>query len=176
MTDTFRALCDELLSELVSSARILDRDLIARAYDALAQPEEGVLTDEELDAKWGLPAGTVSSWGQKPPPDVAAAINRQLDRDIAAVIARRPAPEPPAEGEVAWSQIMSDLNGWLTSAADLLEQRHPAPVPVAWCRTDEFTNAMKRGGSFNGWKDPGAGSNKCDMQLFALPLPSGDVE
>ena len=47
------------------------------------------LADEELDAKWGLPAGTVASWGAKPPSDVAAAISRQLDRDIArAVLAR----------------------------------------------------------------------------------------
>jgi len=45
----------------------------------------------------------------------------------------------------------------------------PAPVPVAWCRSDEFANSMNRGGSFNGWKDPGAGANKCDMQLYAIP-------
>jgi hypothetical protein len=48
----------------------------------------------------------------------------------------------------------------------------PAPVPVAWCRSDEFANSMNRGGSFNGWKDPGAGANKCDMQLYAIPLPA----
>ena len=47
----------------------------------------------------------------------------------------------------------------------------PALVPVAWCRSDEFANSMNRGGSFNGWKDPGAGANKCDMQLYAIPLP-----
>jgi len=53
------------------------------------------------------------------------------------------------------------------------------PEPVAWCLSDEFENAMKRGGSFNGWKDPGAGANKCDMQLYAIPLPApqaGEVE
>jgi hypothetical protein len=43
---------------------------------------------------------------------------------------------------------------------------------VAWCRSDEFANSMNRGGSFNGWKDPGAGPNKCDMQLYAIPLPA----
>jgi hypothetical protein len=47
----------------------------------------------------------------------------------------------------------------------------PAPVPVAWCRSDEFANSMNRGGSFSGWKDPGAGANKCDMQLYAIPVP-----
>jgi len=48
----------------------------------------------------------------------------------------------------------------------------PAPEPVAWCKSDEFANSMNRGGSFNGWKDPGAGANKCDMQLYAIPLPA----
>ena len=108
---------------------------------------------------------------------------------IAADRARRPAPEPPAEGEVAelvaaLRQAAQNLTPHpsivpleavrFNRAAELLQRQHPQPVPVAWCRTDEFTNAMKRGGSFNGWKDPGAGSNKCDMQLFALPLPSGE--
>jgi hypothetical protein len=54
-----------------------------------------------------------------------------------------------------------------------------APEPVAWCRSDEFANSMNRGGSFSGWKDPGAGANKCDMQLYAIPLPApqaGEVE
>jgi hypothetical protein len=46
------------------------------------------------------------------------------------------------------------------------------PVPVAWCRSDEFANSINRGGSFNGWMDPGAGANKCDMQLYAIPLPA----
>jgi hypothetical protein len=46
------------------------------------------------------------------------------------------------------------------------------PVPVAWCRSDDFANSMNRGGSFSGWKDPGAGANKCDMQLYAIPLPA----
>jgi hypothetical protein len=51
------------------------------------------------------------------------------------------------------------------------------PVPVAWCRSDEFANSMNRGGSFSGWKDPGAGINKCDMQLYAIPLPqAGEVK
>jgi hypothetical protein len=48
----------------------------------------------------------------------------------------------------------------------------PAPEPVAWCRSDEFVNSMNRGGSFNGWRDPGAGANKCDMRLYAIPLPA----
>jgi len=48
----------------------------------------------------------------------------------------------------------------------------PAPEPVAWCRSDEFANSMNRGCSFNGWRDPGAGANKCDMRLYAIPLPA----
>ena len=57
-------------------------------------------------------------------------------------------------------------------ACSCVEPTPPAPVPVAWCRSDEFANSMNRGGSFNGWKDPGAGANKCDMQLYAIPLPA----
>jgi hypothetical protein len=53
----------------------------------------------------------------------------------------------------------------------------PAVVAVAWCRSDEFTNSMRRGGSFNGWQDPGAGINKCDMRLYAIPpSPAGEVK
>lgn len=161
MTIDFCALCAELVDvwDAAIDQDLLDmHEAVERVRTALAQPSpEGELTDEELGS-------------------------------IAADRARRPAPEPPAEGEVgelvaALRQAAQNLTPHpsivpleavrFTRAAELLERLSPPqPVPVAWCRTDEFTNAMKRGGSFNGWKDPGAGSNKCDMQLFALPLPS----
>ena len=79
------------------------------------------------------------------------------------------------------------LDDWAVQsirAAAMLQQQEAElatlrGVPVAWCLSDEFENAMKRGGSFNGWKDPGAGANKCDMRLYAVPLPApqaGEVE
>jgi hypothetical protein len=105
-----------------------------------------------------------------------------------------PAPEPREVGEVAqWLHTHAlnfrvlGRNDWaeqFTRAATLLQQQEAElaalrGVPVAWCLSDEFENAMKRGGSFNGWKDPGAGANKCDMRLYAIPLPApqaGEVE
>jgi hypothetical protein len=39
--------------------------------------------------------GHPSGWLPTPPPDVAAAINRQLDRDIAIELRRRRASKPP---------------------------------------------------------------------------------
>ena len=109
-----------------------------------------------------------------------------------------PAPEP---GEVPSDELMGQWKDaafaeyrsggeptWRTSALLAIawaKQQQAAElaalqgVPVAWCRSDEFENAMKRGGSFNGWKDPGAGAYKCDMQLCAIPLPApqaGDVQ
>jgi hypothetical protein len=62
------------------------------------------------------------------------------------------------------------LGGWIVPTVEQVTP--PAPEPVAWCRSDEFANSMNRGGSFSGWKDPGAGANKCDMQLYAIPLPA----
>jgi hypothetical protein len=41
------------------------------------------------------PPGNPSDWLLTPPPDVAAAINRQLDRDIAIELRRRRASKPP---------------------------------------------------------------------------------
>jgi hypothetical protein len=96
-----------------------------------------------------------------------------------------PAPEPGEVGEVV-GQLMAvcatrGFDGWrcdaVRRAATLLQQQEAElatlrGVPVAWCRSDEFANSMNRGGSFSGWKDPGAGANKCDMQLYAIPLPA----
>jgi len=108
-----------------------------------------------------------------------------------------PAPEAGELGEVVeWLESQAahlrkmqeigalpetELQEMLDRAATLLQQQLSAPapavVPVAWCRSDEFANSMKRGGSFNGWKDPGAGTDKCDMQLYAIPLPqAGEVQ
>jgi hypothetical protein len=108
-------------------------------------------------------------------------------RGIKAVLGLRcapPAPEPGEVGElVEWlNQVAQYLvdNGvtgapHVRGAAILLERQEAElaalrGAPVAWCRSDEFENAMNRGGSFSGWKDPGAGANKCDMQLYAIPI------
>ena len=112
-----------------------------------------------------------------------------------------PAPEPREVGELhpLWylvefleghssfrrqTEPMDELAQILSDSVTLLQQQVTElavlrGVPVAWCLSDEFENAMKRGGSFNGWKDPGAGANKCDMRLYAIPLPApqaGEVE
>jgi hypothetical protein len=104
-----------------------------------------------------------------------------------------PAPEPGEVGELVEfltptreqaGAISLEAFTKLRRAATLLQQQEAElaalrGVPVAWCLSDEFENAMKRGGSFNGWKDPGAGANKCDMRLYAIPLPApqaGEVE
>jgi len=88
-----------------------------------------------------------------------------------------------AEGK-AWHGAIDTVVGVLRRAAvgpwdsqtravfGVGSEAQAVPVPVAWCRSDEFANSMNRGGSFNGWKDPGAGANKCDMQLYAIPLPA----
>jgi hypothetical protein len=68
------------------------------------------------------------------------------------------------------------LGGWIVPT---VEDAAPAPavVAVAWCWSDEFAHAMNHGGSFNGWRDSGAGANKCDMQLYTIPVPqAGEVE
>ena len=171
----WRGLCEELFTAFNTYAvDEVHHFLLWRARAALAQPEPEAVgpSDEEI----------IAFWSEHCAGEGDAGIIRL------ARFGGRPAPAPAGEvGElVAWLREEAHYQGsWpdqrpsaavqLTRAADLLEQRHPAPVSVAWCRRDEFANAMKRGGSFNGWKDPGAGYNKCDMQLYALPLPQGEV-
>ena len=189
MSTDWRALCDELLQaweielgELSESNRLCRRARAALAAEANgpAVPDGrepasvvGEPSDEELDVL----ADEWLDWNLEG--------HRAFARAVLARYGHQPAP--PAEGEVGelvqWlksragipaSPDFPPVAAMLTRAADLLE-RQAVPVPVAWCRRDEFANAMKRGGSFNGWKDPGAGYNKCDMQLYALPLPRGEV-
>jgi hypothetical protein len=97
-------------------------------------------------------------------------------RGLKAVLAQ-PEPQGPSEQEVSewinslplWHGATRDeLTGIVLRALARWGRTAIEPVPVAWCRSDEFVNAMKRGGSFNGWKDPGAGANKCDMQLYTI--------
>jgi len=97
-------------------------------------------------------------------------------RGLKAVLAQ-PEPQGPSEQEVSewinslplWHGTTRDeLTGIVLRALARWGRTAIEPVPVAWCRSDEFVNAMKRGGSFNGWKDPGAGANKCDMQLYTI--------
>jgi len=127
----------------------------------------------------------------------AALAEAILERYPCAFLVDPPATRP-APGDLATDQLMAaslsaslikecGLHSPGSSIYDLLQRAAamlvnyglparaalpPAPVPVAWCRSDEFANSMNRGGSFNGWKDPGAGANKCDMRLYAIPLPA----
>jgi len=74
--------------------------------------------------------------------DLIELANLIADRNRARAALATAPPEPPAEGEVGvllreLRDAAFDLNGsdpaksMLTRAADLLEQRHPAPVPVS---------------------------------------------
>jgi hypothetical protein len=47
----------------------------------------------------------------------------------------------------------------------------PQPAtPVAWCRTDDFRNALLKRQSFSGWLEP---HPDCDMALYAQPQAEG---
>jgi hypothetical protein len=165
-------------------------DAIAAVRAALAQPEgEGPSDADFYDlAKIfnGDPVPAMREalklWGRPatpPAPEVGVGDVRELAGRLGWIAAQL--------GDIGWS----DDSASVACAATLLQQQQhllklagaeldrlveqqaapaPAVVPVAWCRSDEFANSMERGGSFNGWKDPGAGANKCDMQLYAIPL------
>jgi hypothetical protein len=107
------------------------------------------------------------------------------------------APEPPAEGE-----LVEELRGladyfsgegysatWinlLTDAADLLAQRHPAPVPVSerlpgnalcwWYEPDEDDDGSGYGGSWTLLRICGAVSCYTHwLPATALPLPTTEA-
>jgi hypothetical protein len=151
MTD-WRALCAELLAALKNAIRVVYHEdgtqhistadsVIAKADAALAQPEQaGDLSDDELEDVFNANCytddyGTYLMDAETFADGARAAI--ALDRS-------RRAPVPVAVSEVA------ELAQWLRKhyecalelgrpdwaeksarAADLLEQRHPAPVPVS---------------------------------------------
>lgn len=144
MTTDFRALCAELAEDVRYLSECLRdpengvdpvclsecEDDLHRARAALAQPSpEGELTDEELLHVWRF---NFAKTDQTRFLDISRAA-------IAADRARRPAPEPPAEGEVgelvdqlAGDQEIKiyrlpDLNGTIDSSKSSV----PQPVPVS---------------------------------------------
>jgi hypothetical protein len=184
MTDTFRALCEELVEELEDwiycddESEIADaHSLIDRARAALAeqpvgptplpgdaeglaevfwgrhvQPEPVGLTDEELTLTYALAVAVAVDGMTKPWP--ADLCERAQLAGLRAVLARwgQPTPQPPADGEVArfagWLRAHRDQcvelgrPDWahmVNRAAELLEQRHPTPIPVAE-RWPEFSD------------------------------------
>jgi hypothetical protein len=48
----------------------------------------------------------------------------------------------------------------------------PSTAPVAWCRSDDFRNALPKRQSFSGWREQ---HTDCDMALYAQPQASPPV-
>ena len=127
----WRGLCEELFTAFNTYAvDEVHHFLLWRARAALAQPEPEAVgpSDEEI----------IAFWSEHCAGEGDAGIIRL------ARFGGRPAPAPAGEvGElVAWLREEAHYQGsWpdqrpsaavqLTRAADLLEQRHPAPVPVS---------------------------------------------
>ena len=118
MTDTFRALCAELLDEAIYLGSLPyeqdpDPDLIARARAALAQPEPQGPTDEELldlmpktmrdEFSYAAKVSSDATGGQVKPGIFRVCLNHSALEYARAVLARwgRPAiePVPKREGE-----------------------------------------------------------------------------
>ena len=160
MTDTFRAMCAELIEAVLSDDSHIDCMQIARRARALlaqpvAQPpadaEAAELAAElrhfvaEYQKMRGLDPENIYSIHQGDAEKEAHLRISRLSR-IAELLGR-PTPQPPADGEVAevaaWlrlfcSEEYESLGNshdpdvtWLTRAAELLQQRHPAPMPVS---------------------------------------------
>ena len=185
MTDTFRAICAELLRrwdaangdhDLIDVADAMDR---ARAL--LAQPEPEGLTDEELldladdsgldrfEGERSYPDGTVIKEG------CWEAWDHQLlafaRAAIAADRARNPTPQPPADGEVGelvrWLLAHADehteeLDGPYTRAADLLG-RLASPACLVINPSPEALASLKAAG-------PGRIERLPLLELVAQPV------
>ena len=147
----WRGLCEELLRELECWRPLTEvPDCLARARAALAAEAVGEgPTDEELlklaraelnnSPNWEEPEYDASNPFPYEAPGVAWL---NFARAVLARFGHQPAP--PVEGEVGeliqWLRSRAGIPASpdfpavaarLTRAADLLEQRHPAPVPVA---------------------------------------------
>ncbi len=170
---------DELAQVLSDSATLIKR-LASPAYLVVGRPPEGCL--ESLKSESGqveaCTAGvSIELLGDAPRPTYLDAIR------LAEGCHDYSGGYSGLEGD-AWHNAIDTVVGVLKRAAvkpwdsqtravfGVGAEAQAVPVPVAWCRYDEFANSMNHGGSFNGWRDPGAGANKCDMQLYAIPLPA----
>ena len=136
MTTDFRALLEDLVEEVLDANQYIPpgvQSAIARARAALTEPQPEPPTDEKLlqifDAACLSEGGTTDEIHL---------------RGLRAVLARRPAPEPPAEGEVeelaAWLLEGGEdaaANGWdrqarhFGRAAELLQRLQPGPPTKA---------------------------------------------
>jgi hypothetical protein len=102
MTDTFRAMCAELVDAMAAwrdggaIAQMID-DLIERARTLLAQPEPEGLTDEEIDGLFEEHCSYCDEGRSALP---RWDFHEAVQAAIAADRARRPTPQPPADGEV----------------------------------------------------------------------------
>jgi hypothetical protein len=161
MSDPYRTMCADMLeafdglpceTNYRGQSRpivCIDEEPFDRARALLAQPEPEGLSDEEIESEFrawwnerygsayfgAVPLVSVIEWTQH-------------------VTARRPTPQPPADGEVGYAllELRSLVMGLgyagmyvdaqrLERAADLLERQHPQPVAVSerpweregWC-------------------------------------------
>ena len=212
MTD-YRALCAELAQQfddaldfsVSSETRLYNKALVARTRAALAKQQGEGPSDQELDlVVIAIQALTPNQ------PDATTHDLRSVDRGreiLRQSLARcgHPAPQPPAEGEVAevaaWVRAYSDCefgphsedpdHRGLYRAAELLQQQHPTPVPVSdepwkregWCDEDGF---CWFGWAAEPYLPPDASWSFCmpsereyhsvSLPARALPLPQGEVE
>ena len=152
MSTDWRALCAELADALDHNRQCLlddcrlTRPLADKARAALAEPVGEGVTDEELLelAQHHSVSYTLSDGSVVYPLQEGCDMRDDVLSFARAVLARwGHHPAPPDAGEVgelvAWlrltgegqPRLSSEGYARLTRAADLLEQRHPVPVPVA---------------------------------------------
>lgn len=175
----------------------------------VAHPDlEGELTDEELLRTYGLAKrdhcyeGPIDDWPKRAERAATVAGLRAVE---AAVIARGPAPAPPAEGEVAelvdtlYSEAVAEFESEhclhmtaqdLARAAELLQRQYPQPVPVSERPWERDGWCDENGWCWFGWAaepglPPDASWSFCrpserdtatvSLPHNALPPPSGEV-
>lgn len=196
MSTDWRALCAELTDALASTGEAASGTydaLVQRARAALAEPVGEGPTDEELDALVKDHCWDPTEWIDY----------RAFARAVLARYGHQPAP--PVEGEVGelieGLKLISDgmdamgheSDSWFVArAADLLSQRHPAPVLVAErlpgpgdcdaegrCWVHQPHEACPESPAWElmlaKYASPNYGAT-CWLPAHALPLPAGEVE
>jgi len=120
----------------------------------------------------------LARWGHQPAPPAEGEVGEVVADELVRQLRTKAATEKA--NRCHYSAIL------LTRAADLLEQRHPAPVPVnehPWKR-DRWCDDEDRCWCFNQWdlqwelENYTSGAHWCEWMLpfTALPLPQGEVE
>ena len=137
------------------------------------QVEPGPFSEHDLREQWNAQADELNQWESLDSSEqLAWAQTRAIAADRFLPPVAKPTPvdltalhDPDFSGGLTPDQHLEVL--WGGPDSRVAATTHT--IPVAWCRSDDFSDAAQKRQSFSGWRDP---HSDCDMALYAHPQAS----